>query len=146
MKSRTSPTSAVVGTLICAGALLGLAACGASGGARFVSDPPVPTIAIQSPVATTLSWFAAVNAHDKPLALAHYVAADRHMMEWSSWGPPFKHLRCSQRSGSATSAVVTCTFDEINDPTGGMSNTSFWDVYLQREPPGPWLINGYGQG
>lgn len=106
----------------------------------------LPSIAVQSPVATTLSWFAAVNANNKPLALAHFAAADRDQMEWSSWAPRFKHLRCSQESGSATSADVTCTFDEINDPDAGMSNTTFWDVYLQRVPPGPWLINGYGQG
>jgi hypothetical protein len=28
----------------------------------------------------------------------------------------------------------------------GMSNTSFWDVYLQQESSGRWLINNYGQG
>jgi hypothetical protein len=70
----------------------------------------LPTIAVHSPVATALSWFAALNAHNKSLALAHFAPADREQMEWSSWVPPFKHLKCSQRSGSATSADVTCTF------------------------------------
>lgn len=102
------------------------------------------TIAVQSPVATTLSWFAAVNAHDKALALAHFVPADRDMMEWSAWGPGFTHLQCSLRSGSATSADVHCTFDPIYDANAGMSGDSFWDVYLQREPGQPWLINNYG--
>jgi hypothetical protein len=107
------------------------------------SGPP-PTIAIQSPVATTLSWFAAVNDQDMPLALAHFVPADREMMEWSSWGPPFVHLHCSLQSKVATNAVVYCTFKVIND--FDMSNVSTWDVYLQREFSGRWLINNYGQG
>jgi hypothetical protein len=41
---------------------------------------------------------------------------------------------------------VECDFDTINDPQAGMSNESFWDVYMQRSPPVPWLINNYGQG
>ena len=107
---------------------------------------PVPTIAIQSPVATTLSWFSAINDQNKPLTLAHFVPADREMMEWSAWGPPFVRTRCSLRSGVATNTVVHCTFDDINDPGTGMSNVSYWDVYLQREHSGRWLINNYGQG
>jgi hypothetical protein len=107
---------------------------------------PLPKIAVQRPVATTLSWFSAVNAQNKGLALAHFVPADREMMEWSSWGPPFTHLRCSLQSGSASAAVVSCTFADINDPDAGMSNVSSWSVYLQRESSGRWLINNYGQG
>jgi hypothetical protein len=106
----------------------------------------VPAIPVQPPVATTLSWFAAVNAHKQSLALAHFVPAHRQMMEWSSWPPPFRHLQCTLMSGSATNSQVRCTFDEITDPSSGMSNTNFWDVSLQRHPPGPWLINNYGQG
>ena len=41
---------------------------------------------------------------------------------------------------------MDCTYAEINDPSTGMSNQDFWDVYLQREPSGRWLINNYGQG
>jgi hypothetical protein len=72
------------------------------------------------------------------------------MMEWSSWGPHFKNVKCTQLSGlapqTATSAVVRCTYNTINDPDAGMSNEDFWDVYLQRNTSGPWLINNYGQG
>jgi hypothetical protein len=107
-------------------------------------DGDGPKITIQSPVATTLSWFAALNQHDKPLALAHFVVADRDMMEWSFWGPPFKDLHCSLTSATATRADVYCTFDDIN--SGAMSNVDFWSVSLQRSSPGPWLINNYGQG
>lgn len=66
-------------------------------------------------------------------------------MEWSQWGPPFTHLHCSQSSDTATRAHVYCTFDKINDPGTGMSNVSFWSVYMQRDASGPWLISGYGQ-
>ena len=48
---------------------------------------PAPPIAIQSPVATTVSWFRAVNDHNMPLAQEHFVSANRDMMNWSSWGP-----------------------------------------------------------
>jgi hypothetical protein len=106
---------------------------------------PLPTISVQPPVATTLSWFSAVNSQDMPLALAHFVPADRGMMEWSQWGPPFNNLHCSLSSEVAKDAHVLCTFDKINDPETGMSNTSFWSVYLQQEPSGRWLINSYGQ-
>jgi hypothetical protein len=102
------------------------------------------TIAIQSPVATTLSWFAALNEHNKPLALAHFVVADRDMMEWSFWEPPFHGLHCSLTSEGVNRANVYCTFDDIND--NDMSNVDFWSVSLQRSSNGPWLINNYGQG
>ena len=106
----------------------------------------LPTIAIQSPVATTLSWFSAVNDQNMPLALAHFAPSARGQMEWSSWGPPFTHLHCSLQSKAAANAHVYCTFADINDPDTGMSNISFWTVYLQRRSSGRWLINNYGQG
>lgn len=140
-RHRRSRRLLVVASMVAAVGLSGVA-CG-SGSSH---GSAVPAIAVESPVATALSWFAAVNARDKPLALAHFAPADRGMMEWSSWGPPFRHLQCAQRSGSATSALVTCTVDKIDDPDVGMSNTTFWAVSLQRQPPGPWLINNYGQG
>jgi hypothetical protein len=105
-----------------------------------------PKIAVQSPVNSTLSWFAAINAHDKPLALAHFVPANRDMMEWSYWGVPFKGLHCSLMNRSTSRASVYCKFNNINDANMGMSNVSFWTVALQREPSGRWLINNYGQG
>jgi hypothetical protein len=80
-----------------------------------------------------------------PLALAHFVAADREMMQWSSWPPTFRHVHCSLSSEDGTSAHVYCTFADIYDPEAGMSGDSFWSVFLQREPSGRWLINNYGQ-
>ena len=116
---------------------VGLAACG--------SSPPTP-IAVQSPVATTLSWFRAVNAHDMPTAQAHFAPGSRDMMNWSQWGPPFTQLHCALQTASTTVAVVHCSFAPITDADTGMDNESFWNVYLQREPSGLWLINNYGQG
>ena len=114
-----------------------LAACSAG--------PPPPT-AVEGPVASTLSWFRALNAHDMPLAQEHFVRADRDMMQWSSWGPPFTHLRCHLQSGTADRANVYCSFSPITDAATGMSGDSFWTVYLQRESSGRWLIDNYGQG
>ena len=130
--------------------LLVLAILLAGCGSLSWSTKHLPTIPVQSPVATAQSWFAAINARKQSLALAHFAPADYQMMEWSSWGPHFKNVQCSLLSGvalpTATSAVVRCTYDTINDPDAGMSNENFWDVYLQRDPPDPWLIDNYGQG
>jgi hypothetical protein len=125
------------------GVALSLAAC-SSGPSSYRGS--LPQIQNQTPVATTVEWFKAVNNQNAPLALAHFAIAERGQMEWSQWGPPFWHLRCNLQSGGTTSAVVYCSFATINDPDTGMSNTSFWMVDLKRAPPGPWLITGYGQG
>jgi hypothetical protein len=109
-------------------------------------EGPLPTIAIQSPVQSTLAWFSAVNHRNMPLALAHFVPVDRQAMEWSSWGPPFRHLRCELVTATATRAWVGCSFDAITDPEAGMSGDSGWGVDLQRQPSGRWLITDYGQG
>ena len=125
------------------GVALSLTAC-SSGPASW--RPIAGDSQVQSPVKTTIEWFKAVNDRNALLALAHFAAPQRDQMEWSSWGPPFTHLHCSRQSESAKEAEVYCTYAEINDPRTGMSNQNFWDVYLQREPSGRWLINNYGQG
>lgn len=125
------------------GVALSLTAC-SSGPSSY--SGPLPQIQVQSPVETTIGWFKAVDDRDAPLALAHFAAAARDQMKWSSWGPSFTHLHCSPQSESAKEAEVYCRYAEINDPGTGMSNQDFWDVYLQREPSGRWLINNYGQG
>ena len=105
-----------------------------------------PTVVVQSPVLTTEAWFAAVNAHNMPLAKAHFAPADRNQMNWSSWGQPFTHLHCVLWRHSQHSAEVTCTFANQNDPATGMSNVNFWNVQLERAASGRWLIATYGQG
>lgn len=141
MRTLRTPGSTLRRVLASVAALVGVGAA-----LPGCSSAPPPPIAIQSPVATTLSWFKAVNAHNMPLAQEHFVRADRGMMDWASWGPAFTDLRCHLRSGHAKSANVYCSFSPITDADTGMSGDAFWDVYLQREPSGRWLINNYGQG
>ncbi len=137
MRTPDLPLQGVLASIVVLVVGVTLAGCGGS---------VPPPIAIQSPVATTLSWFRSVNAHNMALAQEHFVISDRDMMDWSSWAPPFTHLRCHLESGTADSAIVYCSFSPITDPNAGMSGDSFWDVYLHRESSGRWLINNYGQG
>ncbi len=67
-------------------------------------------------------------------------------MEWGQWVPPFTNLSCKQISDTGTAATIVCNFAVINDPATGMSNTSFWDVDLEKAAQGRWLITSYGQG
>ncbi len=110
---------------------------------------PVPEPAFATPLAATLSWFAAVNAKDRAAAVAHFVPADASMMGWgngdtSTWST-FTRLRCKPLSSGAASATVYCSFDESQSPSEGNPGT-FWTVWLARQTDGRWLINNYGQG
>ena len=126
------------------GLTVSLSAC-SSGPSSY--SGPLPQIEVQSPVKTTIAWFKALNNHNAPQALAHFADGERRQMEWAQWGPPFVRLHCSlQTQTTGNQAEVNCTFNDINDAAAGMSNVSFWNVYLQREPSGRWLINNYGQG
>lgn len=109
-------------------------------------DRGTPTIAVESPVRTTEAWFAAVDAHDMPLAKAHFAPGSRDQMNWSSWGQPFINLHCSLKRHSHTDADVLCTFADQNDPSTGMSNVDFLTFELTRATSGRWLIVNYGQG
>jgi hypothetical protein len=107
---------------------------------------PLPTIAVEDPVATTRAWFAAVDAENMPLAMAHYAPADRVQMEWNKWIAFNKVHNCQLApiSGgdlAAGKAVVECDFD-----TMGPDHINFLDVYLQRDSSGRWLIYDSGQG
>ncbi len=72
--------------------------------------------------------------------------ADRELVTSPSWTVTFNDLRCSLGSRSGSSADVHCNFADITDPNAGMSNVSFWNFTLHREPSGRWLITSYGQG
>jgi len=120
-------------------ALMGLVSCGPS------REPGVE-IAIQTPVGTALAWFQSVNTHDKSLALAHFASADRDKMEWSDFGSiSFDNVQCQPEAETATTAAVRCTF-AIRDPSPDVRSDTFWDIYFERQPSGPWLITDYGQG
>jgi hypothetical protein len=112
---------------------------------RSRSGPP-PRIPAGDPVATTRGWFAAVNAHDMPLAQEYFVPSARNQMDWSSWGPPFQSLSCRLVSESQSDAVVGCKYKAITDASSGMSGDSGWSVDLTYISAGVWRINSYGQG
>lgn len=129
------------------------AGCGSSpspsaGSASGQADA-VAVALYQSPEQATLSWFSAINGKDRKAAVAHFTAAAAEMMDWgygdtATW-PTFSALRCKQASRSGTAADVHCTFNESQAPADGNLDT-FWDVSLERETDGRWLINNYGQG
>ncbi len=106
----------------------------------------LPSIAVQSPLRSAEAWFGAINAHNMPLAEAHFAPRYRDQMEWSSWGPPFQDLHCVLSSENSESAVVGCSFKAIYDADTGMSGDSGWSVSLHRQSSGRWLITNYGQG
>ena len=111
--------------------------------AACTSSAAPPRVATQSPVNTALSWFKAINEHNMPLAQAHFARADRNQMEWSDSGS-FYDLRCRLIAQAMTTSQVRCTFMMHKRPID-MLNVTYWSVSMQRKPPGPWLITGYGQ-
>lgn len=107
-----------------------------------------PTIPTQSPVQTAVSWFDAINARNLPLAKAHFAAADRDQMDWSSselHASKFSGVRCNATEQGDTTATVRCTFNPMDTPRD-MKNVTFWSIDMEQTPPGPWLITNYGQG
>lgn len=107
-----------------------------------------PTIPTQSPVQTAMSWFDAINTRNLPLAKAHFAAADRHEMNWSSsefHAAKFSGVRCNAVEQGETTSTVRCTFNPMDTPQD-MENITFWSIDMERTPPGPWLITDYGQG
>jgi hypothetical protein len=106
-----------------------------------------PKIAVESPVATVRSWFGAINAGDKPLAVAHFVPADQPMMDWSDFGSVrFQDLVCNSLTQTTNAALVRCSF-EVPNPPPDLAGDTFWTVSLSRQQSnGPWLISDYGTG
>lgn len=126
-------------------ATLATAACSA-GEATDVSPS-----AFDSPTTAARSWFAAVNRKDRPAALAHFEPASARIGDWgagpSTW-PTFSSVACkgeTETSSPAGDARVRCSFHESDAPAAGQPS-SWWDVYLRRQPDGRWLISSYGQG
>ncbi len=63
----------------------------------------------------------------------------------SGW-PMFTQVKCTRPTRSTKSlAVVNCTFKEPASVNEGNPDT-VWNVGLQRQPNGTWLITEYGQG
>src|ERR1019366_5565164 len=106
------------------------------------ANQPLPQVPVQPPVATTASWFGALNICNVPLINAHMVPAKRG--NWTCIDP-FTHLHCVSESQAATTATVRCTFDPQNDPRVGNTGDTFWSVYLELSSSGRWLVSDWGQ-
>jgi hypothetical protein len=137
---RGNVTTVRLRALVPVGITLVLAGCTSSAAPR--------RIATQSPVDTTLSWFGAVNRHDRSLIDSKFAPGQRrevaNVLDWNLYY--FLDVRCHASSESRLSATVRCVFKMRNPAPPEMLNVSFWDFDLQRSPSGPWLITGYGQG
>ena len=119
-------------------------------------------IAVKSPEATALAWFSAINAHNMPLAVAHFAPADRGQMAWSDFDSvTFSNVQCALQSetqseskrlfathssSSQASASVMCTFTPHVPSGNQVEHDGFWTVYLHKVSSGPWLITSYGTG
>lgn len=100
-----------------------------------------------TPLASTLGWFKAINAHNRSKLLFYVAPSAQDQMGWArssvAWSK-FTDLRCTTRERSSRNADLRCAFHESTSPTEGNPD-NFWDVYLHRTR-GAWLIYSYGQG
>jgi hypothetical protein len=113
---------------------------------------PAPTVAVQSPVDTVYAFFRALNSGDMQLVDAHL--APDSMLPLEGGAPPrdlFANVTCRLGSqvtsdivDSDTRAVVACEFDVRDYWSGFSAGHHGWGVWLEREPPGPWLIHDWG--
>lgn len=107
---------------------------GATGGSL---SGPLPQV--QSPTATVLAWFAAINEHNFPLAVGHFATSARAMMNWADFGSvSFSSIQCKLRGQTVATSVVLCTF-VANAPSGNpaQEGASFWTVQMERTGNGP---------
>jgi len=123
-----------------------VAATAGSLAATLSSSGATNEIKVQSPLATVLSWFHAINDGNQALAMAHFASADRDQMEWSAFGSfTFQNLRCHDIGVTLGNATVYCSF-QIRNPTPDLEGDSFWTIDMDRERSGRWLITSYGTG
>lgn len=111
---------------------------------------PAPTVAAQSPVDTAYSFLQAMGNGDQALMNTYLVPERRTgVLSDPPPGDEFQNLHCRPTSdyvNTATAVVVACEFD-VREVWGGFSAGHYpWTVSLQRQPPGPWLIDNYGAG
>ena len=133
------------GWFLCALLVFAVAMAACASGPPAISGP-LPTIEVQPPVDTAYAWFAAINDNDYPLALAHFVPADRSYMEWSSFGSvSFSDVTCNLISQASNAATVGCFFT-VQNPPPDMQDDTGWSIDMERHTPGPWLIVDYGVG
>ncbi len=138
----------IVGISFCAIAPLNQALSSTGFCAPYVG--PLPQIPVQSATATTLMWFKALQDGDQPLELALSTPAVRG----SDSGCSFyvTEVRCHGDSGppeDLTFTTVVCTFHVPSNPPNCCYDPGTdvgWEVDLERQPAGPWLIKDWGQG
>jgi hypothetical protein len=105
-------------------------------------------IAQPSATARALAWFSAINSHKLSLIESYFDPADRymvaHVVDWDLFH--FVGVHCRLIEEAARTSVVVCHFAMRSPQPPEMQNVSFWDVYMERSPSRPWLIDNYGQG
>jgi hypothetical protein len=120
---------------------------------------PTPTLTVdmQSAVDTAQAFLQVMGDGDQALMNAYLVPSLRSEYTadpWMDTPPPhrFQNLDCrfvSERWGShipGASVIVGCEFDVRMDRYGRTGGHIAWTVSLQRQPPGPWLVDNYGAG
>ena len=137
IRSRRSDWTVVAVLLLVGIPVLGWSGCSRSHSAS--NTQPLP------PADAALSWFRAINGHNKPQAIAHFAPPNQTMMNWSDFGRvSFSDVHCRQLDEQDATARVECTFNE--SAPAGEQKDSFWDIEMARSGSGPWLITNYGQG
>ena len=112
---------------------------------------PAPSVAVQSPPDTAYSFLQAMGNGDQA-RMNTYLVPSRRNTDSQGDPPPadeFRNLRCSlvaDHAGTDTAVVVACDFDVREDWSGFSAGHCAWTVSLQRQPPGPWLIDNWGAG
>jgi hypothetical protein len=113
------------------------------------------TAAVQSSVETACSFLQAMGNGDDALMNTYLIPERRFAVEMGDATQPpeeIHNIHCLPASDfwayteTATTAQVLCEFDVREDWGGFSAGSYFWTVSLQRRPPGPWLIDNYGQG
>jgi hypothetical protein len=124
--------------------LSGVAGCGSSSGSGTAASWPSRS----TPMHSTLGWFEAINAHNRPRLLSYVAVNARDQMGWANESRPwarFKDVRCSARPSDRSRPDLRCTFHEVGTLAEMGNQDSFWDVYLEHTGRG-WVIDSYGQG
>jgi hypothetical protein len=140
--------------------MLGLAVAGCGNGPAATVAVPSPTgtppaypgqtVTAVSPVEAAYYFLQAMGNGDEPL-MNTYLVLERRTGALSEPPPAdeFQNLHCSpttDHANTATAVVVACEFDVREDWSGIAAGHVAWAVSLQRQPPGPWLIDNYGAG
>jgi hypothetical protein len=109
------------------------------------------TIVVPPPVDTAVYFLRAMGSGDVAL-MNTYLVPGRREGAWNELPPAdeFQNVKCHAVAGyvtTATAAVVACDFD-VRKEWGGFPAGAHpgWTVSLQRQPPGPWLVDNYGEG